>query len=83
MAKPTISSDTPAIKEIFTDRKNILLSNIADSHDLANKILELKDNEELRVAIANGGYKLYNELAVPQIIVKRLLNDLIIDEIYR
>lgn len=77
MGKPVISGDTPAIRELFTDRSNILLCRMADSGDLAEKILELKNDLELREKIAEGGYELYNKYATPQIVGKNLLAELI------
>lgn len=59
--KPLITARTPAIKEIFSDRENVLLVNPADEQDLAEKIMELKNNTELRKKIAENGYKLFKE----------------------
>lgn len=76
MAKPVISGDTPAIREFFTDREDILLCKTADPEDLAKKILELKNNPELAKKIAEGGYKLYLKNATPKIIGKSLTQTL-------
>lgn len=76
MGKPVISGDTPAIRELFTDRENILLCQMADSDDLAEKILELKNNPELREKIAGGGYELFLERATPKVIGQELLDQL-------
>jgi glycosyltransferase involved in cell wall biosynthesis len=76
MAKPIITGDTSAIKELFTNRKNILLCRVADSEDLANKIMELKNNKELRKKIAVNGYNIYRENCTPTLIAKDLLKKL-------
>ena len=68
MAKPIITADTPAIRELFTDREDILLCKRADPKDLADKILLLKNNIKLRKSIAAGGYKVYQIEAMPQIL---------------
>lgn len=76
MRKPVITSDTPAIRELFTDRENILLCRVADSKDLADKILVLKKDKKLMKKIAEGGYNLYKEHATPKVIAEKLLIDL-------
>ena len=58
-AKPVITADTPAIRELFTDEKDALLSRKDNAKDLADKILLLKNNSELRDQIARGGYDLF------------------------
>lgn len=76
MKKPLITADTPAIRELFKNEENCLLSNVADSADLAQKILLLKNNSELRNRIAENGYKLYKEKLTPKILVQQLIKDL-------
>ncbi len=44
-----------------------------DHLDLADKILELKNNQQLREKIAKGGYKLYQEKLRPVILVNKLI----------
>jgi glycosyltransferase involved in cell wall biosynthesis len=76
MAKPIITGDTPAMKELFVNRENILLCRIADVDDLVEKILELKNNKELRNKIAQGGYKLFIQQTTPKVICQNLLAQL-------
>lgn len=59
MAKPTIVTDNPANRELFTHRKNAYMCPPADSAALAGAILELKHDEELRQRIAQEGYRLF------------------------
>ena len=76
MKKAIITADTPAIRELFTDRENILFCRVADSESLAEKILELKNNESLRKKVAQGGYELFNKYCVPEIIGRKLLEEI-------
>lgn len=74
MRKAVISADTPAIRELFTDRENILLCKRADPRSLADAILELCHNADLRHRIAEGGYRLFQERATPEKIGAELLS---------
>jgi len=76
MKKPVITADTPAARELFTDRKNILFCKTANPDDLAKKILELKNNEKLRNLIAQGGYKIFKKYATSELIGNNLLKKL-------
>lgn len=76
LAKPVITADTVAIRELFEDRENILLCRVSDAEDLANKVLELKENSDLRGKIEDNGYKLFKEKCSPQKIVKQLIINL-------
>jgi len=76
MKRPVITADTPAARELFTDRENILFCKTADPEDLAKKILELKNNKDLREKIVEGGYKIFKKSATPKIIGKELLKNL-------
>ncbi|MFH1744862.1 MAG: glycosyltransferase [bacterium] len=73
MAKAIITADTPAIKELFVNRENILFCKVADGKSLAEKILELKNNQELRDKIAKGAYKLFKERCTPRLLAAELL----------
>jgi len=77
MKKPIITADSAAVRELFTDRKNILFCRPADPADLAAKIMELKENDELRIKIANKGYVVFQQYALPQHIVKPIINEVI------
>jgi glycosyltransferase involved in cell wall biosynthesis len=73
MEKPVITAETPAMKEIFTDRENILFCQPANSRDLADKIKELKNDQNLRTNIAKNGYKLYKYKLTPKALGADLL----------
>ena len=59
--KPLITSKTPAIKELFQNKKNCVLCKISDSDSLANSILYLKKDKKLREKISKEGYKLFKQ----------------------
>ncbi len=76
MRKPVISGDSPAIREIFTDREDILLCKMADPEDLAAKIVQLMNDDGLREHVAQGGYETFQEHATPTLIARNLLTGL-------
>jgi len=77
LKKPVITGRTPAILEFFVDRENIFLCEPADADSLADAIMLLKDNEELRKKIAENGYELIQENFTSELIgrqVKEILS---------
>lgn len=70
--KAVISADTPAIRELFYDRENILLCRAADPSNLAEKILELRNNRELRLKISANGGRLAEEELAPKDVTREL-----------
>ncbi len=76
MRKAVITADTPAIQELFQDRENILLSKSGDPRDLADKILELANNNQLLLKIAEGGYEIFKKEATPAVLGDKLLTQL-------
>jgi glycosyltransferase involved in cell wall biosynthesis len=79
-AKPFITAETPAIKELLEDKVHCLFCETANASDLAKKILELKNNNVLREKIAQNGYKLYQEKLTPKVLGKILRT--IVEEVY-
>lgn len=77
MRKPVVTADTPAIKELLTDREDVLLCRSADPEDLAAKILELKNNENLRNKIAENGYTIFKSNADEKILGLQIKNILL------
>jgi len=73
MAKPVITAETPAIRELFTNKEDILLCRASDPEDLAAKILQLKSDSIMREKIAQNGYRLFESQCRPRHIVERLL----------
>lgn len=74
MKKPFITADTPAMREFLTDKRDVLFCNSADSQDLADKIMQLKNDAVLRNAIAENGFELYKQRFTPKMIGRDLLN---------
>lgn len=80
MKKPVIIGDNPANRELFEDRKNALLVKHANPDALADAILELKKNKDLREKIAERGYRTFKEVCTPDVIgkeVKRIIENIL------
>jgi glycosyltransferase involved in cell wall biosynthesis len=60
LKKCIITKETLAIKEVFTNQKNIILSSNSPK-DIATQILTLKKNSSLTSSIADGAFKLIND----------------------
>lgn len=60
-AKPVVTADTPAVRELFKDGEDMLLCKKANPEDLAGKILMFKNNPELMRRIGQVGYELFKE----------------------
>jgi len=67
--KCTITMDTPAIREIFSDQKNIILT-AGKPQDIAKKILYCKENQDITLKIAENAFELisknYNEQKIAE-----------------
>mgnify|MGYP001333238880 CR=1 FL=1 len=59
MGKPIITMNSPAIKEMFTENKNIILVE-NNGKELANSILELAKNKEKKNELGENARKLAN-----------------------
>jgi glycosyltransferase involved in cell wall biosynthesis len=55
-AKPVITADTPAVRELLKDGENVLLCRNANPEDLAKKILLFKHNPEFLHQVGQKGY---------------------------
>ena len=66
MKKPVIAGDSPAVRELFTSRENILLCEMGSAESLADAILTLHNKPDLRAAIASEAYNLYNTKLNPK-----------------
>jgi len=62
MKKPVITGDSPAAREVFQPNVNAVLCPMANPEALAESILLLKKDEELRWKIAEAGFSLYHNL---------------------
>ena len=66
--KPTITGDSLSIRELFTDRKDILLCENRNAESLKSAILELKNDDKLKEYISDNGYKIFkNSLTCKEI----------------
>lgn len=72
MGKPLITGDTPAARATLTDKTHALLTPSGDESALAEAILIIKENNELRQKIATEGHILFQEKFLPPIIVEPL-----------
>ncbi|MFX0001827.1 MAG: glycosyltransferase, partial [Candidatus Hermodarchaeota archaeon] len=74
MDLPMISCESPAIKELFTNEENIVLCERANSQSLANAILRLKSDKELRTKVRINANKIYHNYCSTEKISKNLMN---------
>ena len=72
MAKPVITGDSLAVREVFTDRENIFLCEMGNPESIAKSIVMSKENPNLTSRISNAGYLLFRENFTPQIIGKHV-----------
>jgi len=74
-AKPVVTGRHKVLEELFADGKNILMCEPENPKDLAEKILALKNNQQLREEIGNNGYNLFLKILKPDILVRENLLD--------
>jgi len=74
--KAIISADTPAMRELFTNRENVLLVKAGDARDLSDKILELERDENLKEKIGLGALNLFKQSLAPKMLIEKFLVDL-------
>ncbi len=72
MKKPIITGDTPAIREVFRDHDHLLLCPVANATALANTILRVKQDESLRMKIAENGHQLVAANFLPLVLGQQL-----------
>jgi len=73
MGKPLITCDSPSMRELLTDRENAILCKCADAKSLAEAIVLLQGDPELRQKVAENGYRLFKEKCTPAAIGNNLL----------
>jgi len=73
MKKSVITADLPVMREIYSNNENIIFCEGENSRDLAEKILLLKNNRELRERIALNAYNLFKERLNPAVATKNLI----------
>jgi len=72
MKKPLVTGDSPAVREVLTNKENVLLCEMANPESLAEVILTLKKDDVLRNKIAENGYRLYKTQFCPRKIGKEM-----------
>ena len=60
-ARPVLTADTPAAREVLVDGENAGLCAPGDAEAIADAITTLKHDEALRVRIAEQGHELFRE----------------------
>jgi len=75
--RAVITADFPSLEELLTDQVHCLFCKPDNEKDLAEKILELKNNPELREKIAENGYQLFKQKFTSKVLGKELKNILI------
>jgi glycosyltransferase involved in cell wall biosynthesis len=73
MRKPVVTARTPAVEEFFSHRENIFLIQESRPDLLAQAVIELKRDKDLREAIAEKGYKLVSQEFSPEAIGRTLI----------
>jgi glycosyltransferase involved in cell wall biosynthesis len=74
-ARPLITADTPAVREVFTDKENICLVPPADAAALAQTLTHLLKNVGQRESLVKGA-RTITATFTPRAIVQQLLHDL-------
>ncbi len=87
LGKAVVTADAPIMREVFKHKENIYLCNPADGKSLADGILELKNDKNLRLKIAENGHKKFKlhftPKAVGKELVKAMKSDLDLNNIMR
>lgn len=73
MRKPVITGQTPAVEEFFSHRENIFLIQESRPDLLAQAVLELKGDKDLREGIAEKGYQLVSQKFSPEAVGRTLI----------
>lgn len=82
MKKPAITMDCPGVREALSNGKDTILCEMANPEAIAESILSLKEDEQLRKKISENGYKLFKERFCPEVIggeVKNILDELLVN----
>lgn len=70
---PYVTARTKPVAEILKDGESVIFVNPADSKDLAEKILYLKNNPEIAIKIGNNEHKIYQNKFTPKILASKIL----------
>jgi glycosyltransferase involved in cell wall biosynthesis len=73
---PYVTGRAGGAQDLLTDKENCLMVNPADPQDLADKILELKNNPVLAKKISEAGITLYKNKLTPKILAGQILTEI-------
>ncbi len=73
IAKPVITADTPAVRELLTDGEDVFLCQKTSPESLAEKILFVRDNPDLTEGVAQNGRRLFENKLKEKILAQELL----------
>lgn len=73
---PFLHGRTPGILELLKENETGFYCNLVDAKNLADKILELKNNPELLNRVAENGYRLFDQKLRSKYLAKVVLNHL-------
>ena len=80
VGKPHLTLDTPAMNELFVGDESIFFVKDSTSESLAQKILEIKNDDTLRNGVAQNAYTLYvktlTNKSVTALLEEKILNKL-------
>jgi len=71
---PYVTGRAEGVSELLTDKENCLMSELGNAEDLAEKILQLKNNQVLVSTLGNAGHVLYRQKLTPKILAGEILN---------
>jgi glycosyltransferase involved in cell wall biosynthesis len=72
MKRPTIVGDNPANRELLEHRKSALMVKPGDHKELADAILELREDDSLAERIGDSGHQIFLETCTPTVIGDQL-----------
>lgn len=81
LGMPYITRDSLSNRELLTDRENCLFVKAGSASDIADKILELRDSEDLRGKISRGARALYESRLTPDILGRQISSILSLSEV--
>ncbi|MHC4923594.1 MAG: glycosyltransferase [Planctomycetota bacterium] len=75
-ARPLVTADTPAAREILVDGESAVLVPRGDARALADALLRLKEQDGLRETLRLGARRLHGERLTPERVVEGLVREL-------
>jgi len=82
VGKPHLTLDTPAMNELFVGDESIFFVKDSTPESLAQKISEIKNDDDLRKKVANNAYELYLKTLTNKSVTV-LLEEKILSKLYK